>query len=195
MQEAELWLLAQKHEKQKEEEERYASPVLRKSWKPPPTGWVKCNIGIDFDKTSSRSGGAWVLRNEKGKILIHSRRVFYGVCSRDEANLQGLLWALESLRDHHINRVIIAMEDGTLLKVILRPKAWPNFRSQYCELEKKLRSLEWWRIEKEDRSTNRGAFLIAQSAAKGGYLQSYVASGGPQWLRFLFENEEVPPSL
>ncbi|KAJ0233850.1 hypothetical protein HA466_0278700 [Hirschfeldia incana] len=93
-------------------------------------------------------------------------------------------------RAHHVNRVIIA----TLTKVVLRPRAWPNFKPQYVEMMAKLEKIEWWRLIKEERSANREAFLIAQSAAKGGYGQSYVACGGPFWLRHVFENDEVYPS-
>lgn len=55
---------------------------------------------------------------------------------------------------------------------------------------KRLEKFEWWRIVKEDKSTNRGSFSIAQSVLKGGYLQFYVAFGAPFWLKQLFENEE-----
>lgn len=48
---------------------------------------------------------------------------------------------------------------------------------------------------KEDRTTNRGSFIIAQSVLKGGYLQSYVANGAHFWLRELFENEERASSV
>ena len=120
-----------------------------------------------------------MVRNERGKILMHSRRVFINVKSLEEAKYKALLWSLESLSLHHLNRVIIASDDDTLTKVILRPKAWPNFKGQYVELEKRLRKVEWWRLVKEDRSTNRRAFFIAQSAVKGSYPQSYVAASGP----------------
>ena len=60
---------------------------------------------------------------------------------------------------------------------------------------KRLEKIEWWRILREDRSTNRGSFIIAQSVLKGGYKQSYVAMGAPFWLRELFENEEKLSSV
>ena len=189
--EAEFWWMAQKLEKEKEEEERKNRKMVQKRWERPCAGWLKCNIGVDFDNQNSRSGGAWVVRNEMGKVLLHSRQVFCNIDSLDEAKFQGLLWTLDSLCSHRLNRVMIAIDDDTLTKVILRPKAWPSFRAQYMEIERRLRRMEWWRMVKEERSTNRGAFLIAQSAARGGFIQSYVAIGGPFWLSQLFENEEV----
>ena len=126
--EAEFWLIAQKQEREKEEEERRAREAVRKCWEPPRAGWIKCNIGVDFDKKVSKSGGTWMVRNEKGKILMHSGRVFINVKSLDEAKYKAQLWSLESLSFHHLNRVIIALDDDTLTKVILRPKVWPNLK-------------------------------------------------------------------
>lgn len=54
------------------------------------------------------SGGAWVIRDSDSKVWLHSRRSFGNITSIDGANLQSLSWALESLKDHNINKVIIA---------------------------------------------------------------------------------------
>lgn len=105
------------------------------------------------------------------------------------------MWTVDSLQAHHLNKVIITLDDDTFSKVILRPKAWPNFRCQHIELMGRLRRLERWKIIKEDRLTNRGAFLIAQSVIKYGFGQSYVAAGAPRWLMDLFVNEETVSSL
>jgi len=163
-----------------------------KSWSVPHRGWLKCNIGIAWDKKQSSSGASWVVRDNHGKVQIHSRRAFSNTDYLHEAKFKGLLWALESCHAHHLKRVIIAFDDTTLINVILRPQAWPNFRKQYVQIVERLKKLEWWRVMKEDRSTNTCAFLIAQSVIKGGYYQSYVAEGPPFWLRDLFESEEAP---
>lgn len=192
--EAEFWLMAQKHEKEVEEKERTMEVIQERRWMPPNRGWLKCNIGVDVDKANQRSGGSWVLRNKWGKVIMHSRRAFSNVVSLDEAKFQGLLWTIECLRAHHVSRVIIAIDDATFPNVILRPKAWPSFTCQYVEIIGKLRELEWWRVIREDRSTNRRAFLIAQSVTKRGYSHFYVAAGAPHWLEETFQNEEPLPS-
>ncbi|KAG2311112.1 hypothetical protein Bca52824_022669 [Brassica carinata] len=79
--------------------------------------------------------------------------------------------------------------------MILRPRAWPNFKGESALILWKLKGLDWWRLVKEDKANNRGACLIAQSVTKGGFAQSYVAAGGPAWLQELFESEEVSSSV
>ncbi|XP_048605541.1 uncharacterized protein LOC106393034 [Brassica napus] len=163
MEESHLWVLARSNENRRKAEEQEAEMEVAKSWSVPHRGWLKCNIGIAWDKKQSGSGASWVVRDDHGKVQIHSRRAFSNTDSLHEAKFKGLL-----------------------------PQAWPNFRKQYVQIVERLKKLEWWRVMKEDRSTNTGAFLIAQSVIKGGYYQSYVAEGPPFWLRDLFESEEAP---
>ena len=195
LEEAEFWLLAQKNEQQREKEEHEAGMVVIKSWSVPPRGWLKGNIGVEWNRVQARSGAAWVIRDDKGKVLLHSRRAFSNICSLEEAKYQALLWSVESFHFHHLNKIIIALDDSTFPSVVLRPKAWPSFRCQYIEIMKRLEKFEWWRLQKEERSSNRGAFLIAQSVIKGGYAQSYVAAGAPFWLLHLFQYEECLSSM
>ncbi|CDY13031.1 BnaC07g03300D [Brassica napus] len=195
MDEAEFWLMAQKNDEMKEKEKHEAVVVVKKSWSGPPRGWMKRNIGVDWNKAQAKNGAAWVVRDERGKVRFHSRRAFFNTRSLEEAKFQALIWSLESFHFHHLNRIIIAIDDLTLSNVVLRPRAWPNFKYQHAEIMKRLEKIEWWRILREDRSTNRGSFIIAQSVLKGGYKQSYVAMGAPFWLRELFENEEKLSSV
>lgn len=58
-----------------------------------------------------------------------------------------------------------------------------------------MRKIEWWRVVKEVKIRNRGAFRIAQSVTKGRRTQSYVAVGYPFLLQEVFENEKRLASL
>ncbi|KAG2242758.1 hypothetical protein Bca52824_095400 [Brassica carinata] len=120
--EAELWLIAQNHDREMEEKERTMMRIEEQKWMAPNRGWLKCNIGVDVDKNNQRSGGSWVLRDERGTVVLHSRRAFSNILSLDEAKLQALIWTVESLSFHRVNRVIIAIDDATLTNVILGPK-------------------------------------------------------------------------
>ena len=108
-----------------------------------------------------------MVRDDRGKVQMHSRRAFSDTNSLQDAKYNGLLWDLDSCHAHHLNRVILAIDDATLPNVILIPKAWPNFRCQYAEIMTRLKKLERWRVMKEDKSTNTWAFLIAKASSKG----------------------------
>ena len=48
--ESEKWSLAQVEEQKEELEERGDGTACQKIWVPPPRGWFKCNIGVDWMK-------------------------------------------------------------------------------------------------------------------------------------------------
>lgn len=125
---------------------------------------------MDWDKSQGKCGVAWVVRDEEGKVNLHSIRAFFNIKSKEEAYFQALMWAVESFHSHHLDRITISSDDTTFTNVILRPRAWPNFKYQHAELMKRLEKIKWWRLVTEERSTNRGTFFIAQSVLKGGYL-------------------------
>lgn len=68
-----------------------------KIWKPPLSGWLNCNIGCSWSSRNRMAGGAWVLRDEKGVVLLHSRRAFGNVSSKKVAGFKVLLWTIESM--------------------------------------------------------------------------------------------------
>ncbi|KAF3536427.1 hypothetical protein F2Q69_00020995 [Brassica cretica] len=62
-------------------------------------------------------GGAWVLRDEKGKVILHGRRAFSEIGSFHDAKLQVLVWLVESIISHHQNKVIFALDDGDITQM------------------------------------------------------------------------------
>lgn len=73
------------------------SQVSKCSWKPPERPWLKCNLASTWDRANMVGGAAWVLRNSFGVVLLHSRKSFALVDSKDEADLQCWLWTIESM--------------------------------------------------------------------------------------------------
>lgn len=167
----------------------------RRVWKPPPLDWLKCNIGVSWSNSNKIAGGAWVLRDHLGVVLLHSRRAFSFIPNKNEATLKGLLWTIESMRSHGINRVIFGIQDQVLVDAVSKPKAWPSYRYQSSEAIHALVSLKEWKMFLENGGSNRGATLIAQSVTNDLRLQSYVAAGYPSWLTGLFEGERVSSSV
>ncbi|KAL1224563.1 hypothetical protein V5N11_000894 [Cardamine amara subsp. amara] len=161
---AEKWSMAQIVDNEREEEEKFDQETQR-MWLPPPTSWFKCNIGIAWSKKKSMVGSAWVLRNEEGKVCLHSRRSFMGVKTKNEATLISILWAVNCMNAHHMNQVNFAVEASEMVGAVNRPKAWPSFSFQSNEILCSLEKMNAWKFTQEPHNANRGATLIAQSAS------------------------------
>lgn len=41
-------------------------------WDPPPSGWLKCNVGFSWSKHKNLGGAAWVLKDNQGEVLTHN---------------------------------------------------------------------------------------------------------------------------
>ncbi|KAF2574112.1 hypothetical protein F2Q70_00004676 [Brassica cretica] len=95
------------------------------------------------------------------------------------AKLLAMCWTLKAMAAHRFDNVVIAGEDPTLLKLIERPRPWPSFASDYHHPKFLLGYLCGWKSLVETRSSNRCTFLIAKSAQKVQWGQSYVARGAP----------------
>ncbi|KAF3573983.1 hypothetical protein F2Q69_00063795 [Brassica cretica] len=128
-----------------------------------------------------RGGGGWVLRNERGVVILHSRRAFSGLFNKDEANFEILKWVVESMRSHRISNVIISGDLEAMFGAISRPDAWPSFLFYVGEIERELVGTSGIIFQKVSREENRGAMLIAQSVTRKGLTQSYVSRGHPNW--------------
>ncbi|XP_056862459.1 uncharacterized protein LOC130510133 [Raphanus sativus] len=145
-----------------------------------------CNVALDWDKGTRALGAAWVVRNDKGFVICHSRRAFAEVASKGEAKLQTVLWAAESMSSLHFNKIIFAGEFEDIFGAVMRPQAWPSFLFQRDEFVCQFGSIEEWKVKISKKETNRGASFIADSVNKYGLVQSYVAAGPPSWLSDLF---------
>ncbi|XP_013694544.2 uncharacterized protein LOC106398556 [Brassica napus] len=187
--ETEEWLLAQIMEKEWSVSEKVNKAVDGSKWTPPPSGWLCCNVGVDWSKRDGQGGGGWVLRNERGVVILHSRRAFSGLFNKDEANFEILKWVVESMRSHRISNVIISGDLEAMFGAISRPDAWPSFLFYVGEIERELVGTSGIIFQKVSREENRGAMLIAQSVTRKGLTQSYVSSGHPNWLYEFFVNE------
>lgn len=183
--EAHLWLLAQEveHERASLHHHHQAPPL---EWRPPSAGILKCNIGMRWSKRKRELGAAWVLRDSGGTVLLHSRRSFADITTKDEAHFMSLAWAIESMISHKCGRVYFYSEGSMLINAINRPRAWPSFTYKVLELRRLLGTLLEWRVMSEGSFANRGARLIANSVVCEDRFQSYVTRGAPRWLSQLF---------
>lgn len=184
--ESHLWLLAQTMESGVMVSSRVNARQQGDAWKPPDEEEVKCNVGMKWSQQHKILGAAWVLRNRRGEVLLHSRRSFGAVDSKDEAYFLCLAWAIESMFSHKCLNVYFAFECRCLVNAINRPHVWPSFKFKVLEIRLLLRHFLKWRVVFESFEANREARLIAVSASQSSRFQSYVAKGRPVWLSHLF---------
>ncbi|KAG7545433.1 Ribonuclease H domain [Arabidopsis suecica] len=191
------WLEWVDAQKQEEEDDADAGDTLGQQaagWTAPHVNWLKCNVATSWSKRNKFAGCAWVLRDHVGKVLLHSRCALPGVLVKQEAQFKGLLWAMESMRFHRVERVVFALQEEFLVTLVSRPAAWPSFRFMSMELGLVLGSFRSWKFFLENSFSNRGAFLIAKSVTEECRLQSYVAVCHPVWLDGLFNEERISSS-
>ena len=108
---------------------------------------------------------------------------------KGDAMLRCVLWAMESMASHKVDKVVFSFQDKSLVEAVNRPRAWPSFKAQSLALRNSLRYFVEWRLELEVAATNKGANLIAQSVTGDMRNQSYVASGPLVWLSRVFSEE------
>lgn len=192
---ADFWSLSQSVNSECERIESKAITREDIGWKPPSANWFKCNIGAFWCKHKKIGGCAWVLRDHNGFVVLHSRRSFANIINSDELHLQSILWSIDCMQKHRLNKVIFASEKVELVGALNRPKAWPNFSYHFSVLNQAFGKFSDWRFVYEHQVANRGASLIAQSASKESFAQSYVAIGCPLWLHELFDSERLLSSV
>lgn len=160
-----------------------AQPLpLSDHWVRPPMGFLKCNIGSAWDHLSGLSGAGWLLRDHQGTPLNHSRRAFSESTSRREADLNSLLWAVESMVNMRLKNVILEASSIELIESLLEPHQYPELKSLIERILLLFFRLESWSLIHVQGSRNRVSTAIDVSIIADFRTQSYVAIGGPSWL-------------
>lgn len=159
------------------------------AWSPPSPSWLKCNLASSWVENSAVSGAAWMVRDENGRAILHSRRAFSCLTSALDAELHPLLWSMESLASHHMDKVIFETSSIDLRKALLQPGLYPQYQYLISSILHHLHCFQDWSIDFVKTSRNTAATSIATSVTSDYRIQSYVASGGPFWLRNLLQKE------
>lgn len=134
---------------------------------------------------------AWVVRNYRGVVIIHSRRAFSNIRSLDEARFATCLWAVESMTSLHFNKIIFSGDFKELFLAVEKPHNWLALRYQTGELIRTLATMEEYRFRWVSVEKNKGADFNAQSVTRRQRYHSYVANGHPEWLFEFFVNESM----
>ncbi|KAH0851872.1 hypothetical protein HID58_090973 [Brassica napus] len=114
---------------------------------------MMCNVGFDWNRSKNLVGGGWVIRNERGVVVVYSRRAFSNIKSRDEARLVVILWSLESMRSHKMSNIIIAGEFLEMFGAVERPQAWPSFLHYAGQIELSMAGIVGCKLQVVTRET------------------------------------------
>ncbi|KAF3549264.1 hypothetical protein DY000_02004010 [Brassica cretica] len=144
---------------------------------------------MDWASRGESMGASWIVKDEKGKVLEHSRRAFVEVGSLTEVKLQLWLWVLESMRSLKKKKVRFVSSFGDLIEAIEKPSFWPALQFEVGEIKRELQAFEAWELRIGSWNTIRCASFIAQSVRNLGLTQSYVAAGHPKWLDHIYAND------
>ncbi|KAL1197128.1 hypothetical protein V5N11_002007 [Cardamine amara subsp. amara] len=97
-------------------------------WVRPPLSFVKCNIGVSWSHPKRNSGTSWIARDDRGRVLFHSRRAYSKASSRLEAELISIHWSVESLSNMRQTKVIFEISSRDALEAVKTPQNWPLFQ-------------------------------------------------------------------
>lgn len=80
------------------------------TWRPPEEGVIKCNVHANWRNEVLHSGVAWIARDEAGNVSHHARDAIINTPNRLIAELQCVSWALNSLSDLGVTKVVITSD-------------------------------------------------------------------------------------
>ena len=160
-------------------------------WCPPAGGVIKCNVHANWMNAYLHCGAAWISRDQGGIVRHHARDAFVNMPNRLVAELKCVIWALRSLRDLNITRVIIASDYYDVLDAIKTPLQWPRYRVWLEQIRSLKEDFESLKFECAKATSNGIARDIAKSVLRDGRYQSYLALGGPSWLHDRIWRETV----
>lgn len=154
----------------------------RNSWSKPPRGTLKCNFGVSWVDSQSPCGAAWILRDDKGKTILHSRRSLHGVGSEREAELLTVQWVVDDMINTHQQRIIFESSCALARDTFLNPMEFRALLPLTNDISCRLHKLDVWSFQHCVQDKNTIAQDIAVSVTAGHRYQSYIARGEPSWL-------------
>ncbi|KAF8110626.1 hypothetical protein N665_0081s0056 [Sinapis alba] len=138
---------------------------------------------------SSESGAGWIIRDSAGKALYHGRRSFNGVLSNAQADLLAISLAAEVVWDLRLKNIQFEFSSVEAAKILGNPLEHPSAYHLCYEVFKNVFSLPKSSMFLVPGTCNVAASAISDSVTRDQRHQSYIALGGPQWLRNLLSQE------
>lgn len=151
-------------------------------WQKPPPSFLKCNVGSSWDGATLTCGGEWLVRDEQGNVLLHSRRSFSQIESSLQAKLVALQWAAAAMCDLKLKKVIIESSALEIKNSMDHPQlSLENYTNCSYALST-IHSIMGGSLSFVPISCNNSATTIADSVTRDQRHHSYVAWKGTRWL-------------
>lgn len=77
--EADFWFLAQEVEAENQEIIDEGKWTKHENCKKPPENWIKCSVHVAWFKQEKITGGSWMCRDSRGKVLLRGKETFISV--------------------------------------------------------------------------------------------------------------------
>ncbi|KAF3534342.1 hypothetical protein DY000_02038285 [Brassica cretica] len=154
--------------------------------------WAEVNILNSSQVNDDNVDGDPIVKWEKPcqsfvkwEPMMHSRRSFSTIPTKLEAELLSFTWAIDCLSDLRCDRVVIESSSYLAGEAILRPGKFLGYQDLLGYICFKLTNFSLWNISYVHLEGNRCPHEIALSVTRDHRYQSYIARGGPFWLRAL----------
>ncbi|XP_013594888.1 uncharacterized protein LOC106442202 [Brassica napus] len=172
------------------------SRAIKPSWKAPADDILKCNIAASWSESSRKSGAAWFVRDSRGKVLVHGRRSYSFVQTREQEELLAIFWEIESMKSMRKGQVIFESSCERARACFLSPNSCHGAVELVGKICDMVQWFQFWSLDHVLEARNVLAQRIANSVISERRYQSYIAFGGPNWLKDLiaYEARNATPS-
>ncbi|KAF3513784.1 hypothetical protein F2Q69_00005170 [Brassica cretica] len=120
---------------------------------------------------------------------MHGRRSFSFVQSRELAELSAIYWAIESMNSMRKDKIIFESSCERARSCILTPSSCSGTMELVGKICDLVQRFQHWSFDHVLEARNVIAQRIATSVTSDRRYQSYIASGGPNWLNDLIAYE------
>ncbi|CAD5333339.1 unnamed protein product [Arabidopsis thaliana] len=110
--------------------------------------------------------------------------------NRIAAELRGILWVLQSLRDLHLDNIEVWSDCGAAIEAIIDSSNWPRYSTYLDKIHRIISSFSRVIFMASSSKANLIAREIALSVTRDGRTRSYLSRGGPVWLSSRIEEEK-----
>ncbi|KAF3502843.1 hypothetical protein F2Q69_00040136 [Brassica cretica] len=127
---------------------------------------------------------------------MHSRRAYYALRSKEEADLHSLLWAVESMRDLRQHQVSFESSSIEMRDILLNPQNFHHFHHLVSAITYNLQAIEGWSVHHANLECNSAAGAIATSVTTGRRYQSCDAKmvmGSLRGKKMMFVSDSLKP--